>query len=196
MKNKLFLLLFTFSLIINAQKDKGTVTLNNGNIVSGLVKIKSDKIVFKTNKAADAEKYDFTQAKSATITDKKGEKTTFEFVVIKEGKDPELLELIVDGYLKLYGEGTSTYSGMSAGMSGYGGSFRSTSTHYLKKESEAIAQFYKCEGYVAKISFTKFVEEYFSDCPKIQSKVKDKEFKKKDYKEIVEYYNSHCASKE
>jgi len=185
-----------FSLVSHSQKDEGTVTLKNGSIINGLVKITSDKIVFKSNKNADSKKYDFTEARAASIKDKKGNKTTFEYVVIKEGKDPELLELIVDGYLKLYGQGTTTYTAMPVGMGGYGGGFRSTSTHYVKKENETVAQFYKCEGYIPKISFKKFVDEYFTDCPKLQSKVKKKEFKKKHFKEVVEYYNNNCAPKE
>ena len=191
--------IYLFTIITFAQKEKGAVTLINGDIKNGLVKVTANKIIYKSSKDAKAEKYDFSQAKSATIKDKKGVESIFEFVTIKEGKDPELLEVLVNGYLKLYGEGTSVYmvsAPAAGGGFGHVGGVSSTSTFYLKKENENTAQFYTCKGYVPKISFTKLIDQYFNDCPEIQQKVENKEFKKKHYKEIVEFYNQNCASKE
>lgn len=194
MKNKLFLLFFTFSLIINAQKEKGTVTLIDGTAIDGFVKVTSNKIIFKSDKNAKADKYDFTQAKSAIIVDKKGNEAMFEFVKINEDKDPKLLSIIVDGYLRLYSESITMYFGQPS-ASNPGGGFSGSSTYYIKKTNEEIAQYYVAYGYIPKVSFEKVIESYFSDCPKIQTKVENKEFKKKNYKEIVEYYNQNCALK-
>jgi hypothetical protein len=190
---KALLLIFTLSTCFSfAQKEKGTVTLIDGTILNGYVSV-SNKIKFRSSLEEKSTTYDYESAKEATVVDKKGKESKFEYVVIKENKKPIILEILVDGFLRLYTENTTQYTS-SFGGGGMGG-FRSSSTYYLKKQTEEIAQQCAAFGYIGN-SFKKFINSYFTDCPEIITKVEKKEFKKKNYDEIVEFYNSNCATKE
>ncbi len=170
-----------------SQKDKGSIVLIDGSVISGLVKINSNTIKFKDSKNSKSVEYDFKTAKSATFYDQKNKEYKYEFITIENKENPVLFKLEIDGYLKLYSESLSSYGGMSG--------FRSSSTFYIKKENEPISQYYVAFGYIPKISFNNVIESYFTDCKAIQDKVKNGDFKKKDYFEIIEYYNANCARK-
>jgi len=43
-----------------------------------------------------------------------------------------------------------------------------------------------------KLGFIKDMRQYFSDCESLVQKIEDKTFKRKDLKEIAEYYNNNC----
>lgn len=187
---KIFLTVLILSTIsLFAQKEKGTLTLIDGTILNGYVSV-SNKIKFRTSLDAKSTIYDFENSKEATVTDKKGITKKFEYVVIKENKKPILLEILSDGYLRLYLNNNTQFSS-NIGGSGMTG-FRNTATYYLKKSTETIAQECAAFGYIGK-SFKKFINSYFTDCPAIINKVEKKEFKKENYEEIVEFYNSNCA---
>ncbi|MEZ4852991.1 hypothetical protein [Flavobacterium sp.] len=61
----------------------------------------------------------------------------------------------------------------------------------MKKQTEDVAEKCAAFGYIGN-SFKKFINNYFKDCQKLISKVENKEFKKKNLEEIVEFYNSNC----
>lgn len=192
MKTKFTYLLLLTTFICFSQKEHGTITLNNGSTITGLVKVTKSAFKFKESEDSEAVKYDFEKAKEATITDKKGIITKFEFVALKEGKQPELLQIVEDGYMRLYSD-SNTYFGSAA--PGAGSSFRTTETYYVKRKNETVAQYYLAVGYIPKIGFKKVIETYFKDCLEIQQKVENKEFRSNDYIEVVKFYNSNCAPK-
>lgn len=177
-----------------AQKNKGSITLNDGTVLNGFVKTTKNNIVFKKTLESKAVKYDFKKAKSAEITNMKNVTTIFEFVPVEYKKTPLLLRVEIDGFLRMYSESTTIFNNVSNG--GSVGSFRDTSTYHIKRKNDEFGQYYVAFGYIPKVSFNKVIEEYFNDCPNLQKKVKKGELKKNDYAEIVMFYNENCAPKE
>jgi len=74
MKNLFLIAVLLFSLQTFSQKEKGTITLRNGKVLSGLVKASSSSLKFKENEDAEAIKYDFNEATGATIINSKTKK--------------------------------------------------------------------------------------------------------------------------
>lgn len=192
MKNLYFATLLLISFQSFSQKEKGTITLLNGEIKSGLVKVTSNSFKFKENENSEAIKYDYNSATSATVINKKNEELKYEFVYVDYQKTPLLLTIISDGFLKLYAEFTTTYTG---GM-GMGTGFRSSSTYHIKRTSDKLGQYFVAYGYIPKIGFKKVVQSYFTDCPQLQEKVEKGELQKDDFEKIVTYYNLNCAPKD
>ncbi|MGK4566630.1 hypothetical protein [Flavobacterium sp. 3HN19-14] len=185
---KYITLVFTILISLQSycQKDKGTITLNNGKILSGLLKVTATSFKFKENENSETIKYDYNTATSAIVINSKNEALKYGYVYVDYQEKPLLLTVINDGFLKLYAEYISSYNGMG---------FRSTSTFHIKRTTDKIGQYFVAYGYIPKIGFKKVVESYFSDCPQIQEKVENGEFKKGDFENIVNFYNQHCASK-
>lgn len=100
--------------------------------------------------------------------------------------------MISDDFLKLYSLSYTSFA--STGM-GVGIGFRNTSTYHIRRASDKVGQYYVAYGYIPKISFKKVVLSYFTDCPQLQEKVENGEFKKDDFVKVVEFYNQNCAPK-
>ena len=192
MKQIALIIIILFSLQSFCQKDKGTITLLNGNVLSGLVKVTSSSFKFKENMNSEAIKYDFNEATSATVVNSKNEELKYEYVYVEYQKKPLLLTVMTDGFLKLYADFSTSYGGggMGAGMS-----FRNSSTYHIKRTTDKLGQYFIAYGYIPKEEFKKVVQSYFTDCPQLQDKVEKREFKKDDFEKIVEFYNQNCAPK-
>lgn len=92
------------------------------------------------------------------------------------------LKLEMDGALRLY----RFYATRTAAGGGYGATYSyQTEDYYLQKKGEALK---RPKG----LLFRKDMEEYFSDCPSVADKIKDKDFKRRDLEAIVMYYNKNC----
>ena len=207
------------SVFANAQIQRATITLNDGTVKNGLARIRDLRldIKFKAKKEAKKEFFDFKEIRSISIVEvgkvityevKYKTKKTAPIVNETKKKDdydddddeweendvyesvrmPYLFEVVVKGDVSLYTFSTMTGSN---GMMGGGGSI---TTYYLSKGNDdyvtTIAYFGSLN--VGK-SFKKKAIKYFSDCPNLVQKIKDKVYKKRDIKEIVEYYNSNCG---
>jgi hypothetical protein len=192
MKNISLLIAILVSLQSYCQKEKGTITLLNGSVLSGLVKATSTSFKFKQNENSETIKYDYNDVISATVINSENEELKYEYIYVDYQKKPLLLTVMIDGYLKLYGGFSTSYGGggMGAGMG-----FSSSSTYHIKRTTDKIGQYFIAYGYVPKIGFKKVVQSYFTDCPQLQEKVEKGEFKKDDYKDIVKFYNQNCAPK-
>ena len=189
-------MLLLSSFLLNAQKDKGTIKLLNGKSISGLVKIKGNKISFKKNKSSKKVNYNYENVAMVTYLDKDNNEHKYEYIKLTYKKKPQLMLIQIDGFLKLYTESNFTFSG-GAGTGGFGtaagaGSFSGGSTYYIKRENEKFATYYVAFGYIPKNKFKKVVRDYFKDCKSLLNKINNNEFKKKHYVEIVEYYNTNC----
>lgn len=193
MKNISLTVVILFSLQSYCQKDKGTITLINGKVLSGLVKATSSSFKFKENVNSEPIKYDFNEAISATVVNSKNEEIKYEYVYVEYQKNPLLLTVMSDGFLKLYAEFSTSYGGGGAGA---GMGFRSSSTYHIKRTTDKMGQYFIAYGYVPKEGFKKVVKSYFTDCPQLQEKVENGAFKKDDFEKIVDYYNQNCAPKQ
>jgi hypothetical protein len=190
MKRVVFILML-LPLFATCQKLQGTIHFLDGTSISGTVKVASGDIKYWASPDAKPDTYDYTGATSVTMTTKNGEQVRFEYVYFDFQKKPILLKVEMEGYLTLYSDSSSYYTGAGVGMG-----FQSSSTYYLKKRGEKLGQWFICYGYIPKIQLPKVIDKYFNDCKVIQEKYHNWEFKKKDFREIVNYYNQNCAPKE
>ena len=189
MKQKLTLSLFLlfFISIIQAQKDNGTLIFNDGKTLNGLIKIKGNEIIFKTSKKSEKVNYNYEKVSAVTFLDKKNKTHRFEYIKLDDKNKPQLYYVEINDFLKLYSSVSSSFN-MSGGL----GNNKSTSTFYIKRENEELATYFVAFGYIPKNSFKNVVFEYFKDCISLVNKFEKKEFKKKHYFEIIEYYNKNC----
>lgn len=187
-------IVFVFGILLPlfgiSQKVKGTISLLDGKSISGIVKIASGDIKYWTDENAKPEKYDFEKATSVLLTNESGEQVKYEYVYFDFQKKPILLKVEIDGYLTLYSDSSSYYASGGGGMG-----FHSSSTFYLKKRADKLGQWYLCYGYIPKNEFSAVIKKYFTDCKEIQEKYSKGEFKKKDFAEIVNFYNQNCTPK-
>ena len=109
------------------------------------------------------------------------------YYILRE-KKPYMMELLVKGKLSLF-EINGLYSYYANGTPNPG------STFYVLKDNESIAfKLINSTGYYqyGEKNFKKNAIEYFSDCPILQKKLILKEYKMKDTKKVVEFYNNNC----
>lgn len=180
-----------------AQKTVGTLHFKNGDIQKGFVKLAgSQSVKFKSNKNAKAIKYEFADLEYAEIYN--GDESSIYKNVIVLGKEkPIVLEEIVQGRVTLYNLHTQAYtSGFSPmGVRGApmytGRNFYSLKNLYVKKEDENQAIHLGSNQLFTK-NFKTAASDFFKDCPTLVEKIQTKEFKKKEIKAIVEYYNTYC----
>lgn len=189
MKN-IYILIFLFSnFIVIAQYNQGKIQFIDGTELIGLLKItKGDDVKFKKDADSKVIEYDDDLIKSFEFTENNvlrkfiySETTHINNENSKTDKMHKLLEIIINGKISLF----KYYSNIN--NMGF-------ITYYLKKESDKLPIFYYAEGYFYKQKFIPFVSNYFSDCVDLVEKVKakTKDFKHKDYKKVVEYYNKEC----
>jgi hypothetical protein len=202
MKKILFTLTLLICLSSFSQKQKATLYFKDGTKITGLAKITgSDRIKFRKNRKASKIKYTYKELTKIEIyyTD---EIKMFEFKKIREKKKrEELLEVILKGKVTLYKDVKHYYnSGFSVGVGRYGGvnttmmmNQGSITSYYVSTEEENVVSHIRSNTFFNK-NFKKVIAEYFKDCPSLVTKVENKEFRKNDIYEIVEYYNENCGN--
>jgi hypothetical protein len=194
------------------------VTLKNGTVLNGEAKIPqvssglnigTEKLRYRSDRQSKKRKFKVHEVESVVFTidfkervdGKRIEKTrvdTYVPVLIKEKRKNDLMgfmQKVVVGNVSLYGRTVTQYNGSSIG--GVGGAaapmfIPSWSSHnqlWVKRdgqEAELINQISLLKGFKAR------AVEYFEDCPSLIEKLQDRELKKSDLKEIVEFYNVDC----
>lgn len=192
----LFLILGT--VILNAQKTPGTLVFKDGSIKKGFVQLaSSERVKFKVNKKDKAIKYEFTDLEYAEISIN-DEVSRYKLVSILDKDLPIVLKEIVSGKVSLFNLNTQGYSPgvpMGGGMAGAPmypmGTNYSIKNLYVLKQGEAKATHLGSNQLFSK-NFKQAASDYFKDCENLVAKIQNRDFKKKEIKAIVEYYNSQC----
>ncbi len=189
-----FLFLFTFflmSISSVAQKTTISITLKNGETFqTHKLSEKKDALNFKDEKG-DSQSIKFSKIETIVSTGKK-EKNNYKkrYIMYSKSKG-DLMEEIVNGFVKLYRRTEFKMSGVGA----MGAPITSTFIdYYVKKDSEPIASYLQGSN-VAYGSYRKNVREYFKDCEALIVMANDDNFKRSKIDEVVEFYNSNCAIK-
>ncbi|EAR00128.1 hypothetical protein [Maribacter sp. HTCC2170] len=181
-------LLFLGLSLLQAQKNSGKICFKDGRCLSGLIQIKGNKVLFRTSKSDPKKVFNFEKVHSFNYSNRKRASFSFEYVPIKKQGKPQILQVIVSGTVKLYKQNNASFS-MNDGI----GNYKDTSTYYLKKGNEQTATLYVAFGYIPKTNFKKVSFLYFKDCLDLVNRIDRNEFKKEDYKEIIEFYNTNCG---
>ena len=82
-------------------------------------------------------------------------------------------------------------NGFGGGMHMTMGHSYNISSYYVRKENETEVTHLGSTSWISK-NFKKAASNYFKDCPNLVEKLQNKEYKKKDIREIIDFYNEYC----
>jgi CRISPR/Cas system-associated endonuclease/helicase Cas3 len=199
----LLLSLFFVSYNIEAQKAKAILTFNDGTKLEGLGKLKGASFVkFRKDKNTKAKKYHFKDLERVEIYSGDA-KTTYVYLLEKEKNKYKVLEEVVIGDISLYkivrhgthapmGVGFGGVGGMGMGM-GMGAGF-TIKNYYLRKKHEKEVTHISSTHLFSK-NFKKAATSYFEDCPDLVEKIATKEYRKRDIRAVIEFYNAKCKKR-
>lgn len=124
--------------------------------------------------------------------------TTYVLVKVQEKEKPKVLEMARNGknvtYFRDVQQGYSAPVSIpmaGGGMMTTGGGFYTLSSSYVRKANQGEAVYLGSSSWLSK-NFRKAAMDFFSDCSKLVKKIEGREFKKRDLKEIIEFYNGEC----
>ena len=123
---------------------------------------------------------------------------TFEYVKTSKYEYPKLLEILVDGEVKLYrSPETMTYRLYFENYNVNKNNFPNTNTpktnvqnNYLKRDNEEIATCIDCS--IIK-SWAKNVSNYLSDCTTLVDDLKNYKYTFSELEDAIIFYNDYCT---
>lgn len=198
----IFFLSILFSFSSFSQKTKATIYLTNGESIEGYGSLTGkSKIKFKKAKEEKPTIYRYGEVDSIRIYSN-DELNTYVIQKIKGKKKTKTLEQLVVGKINLYRtvhygnsprftQGGNYNTGGS--IFGLGSSF-TIKNFYVRRANEKEATYLGSTHLFSK-SFKKASSEYFKDCPVLVDKIEKGEYKKRDLRAIIEFYNNSCESK-
>ncbi|WP_421804883.1 hypothetical protein [Flagellimonas sp.] len=181
--------------ITSAQKTKAVLVLKNGDRLEGFAKLNAwDMIRFRKEKKAKRENYTFDQVDTLKLFEDT-EPTIYVKVKIEDKENPKVLELANHGKNVVSYRDVVRGSMMMTPMPNGGmmttGYWGSMTYSYLRKTNEEEATYLASSAWVA-LNFRKRASEFFADCPALVTKIQNRELKRGDLEEIVDYYNTQC----
>ena len=158
------------------------------------------KIKFKAARNTKSTTYQFDEIAEAEYNTNEGVKRYIKLPVVD--KDDEfVVQEIATGPVSLYTTNRQGYNpgmpmgfGAGGGMGmGFGGYAYNVDNFYLKRESETGMTHLGSNQLFTK-NFIKAASEYFKDCPQLVEKIEAKDYRKKDLRAIVTFYNENCGT--
>jgi len=195
-----FLFLIPFSVF--SQDQECIIYFKDGTSLEGYGMLKivnildpKEKIKFRLTKKEKGDLWDFEDISKITFIGFEMTKT-FEYIKTSKYEDPKLLEILVEGEVKLYrSPETITYKLYYEGNDLSKNPFPKTSekivqNNYLKRDNEEIATCIDC--YPLK-SWAKQVSEYLSDCETLVYDLKKHKYKFAELEDAIIFYNDFCT---
>lgn len=176
---------------IFAQEREAKIIFLDSTSIKGYGEIKKDKIYFRVDQKSQSTEWD-SEMVSGIVFEGYGFSEEYEYVPIKNKKKPVLMEVIERGNLNLYKDnfyGMKVGIGFTVGSNGVSagpvGKYDYSESYYVKRVNEDVA-------INLADRFKKTAPEYFSDCPTLIEKIKNKELDVDTIPDIVFYYNDYC----
>ena len=205
MKKIIIAILVLFSVKSFSQNQKATLHFRDDSEITGLGKIVGEQIKFRKEKGAEKTFYDHTKIKWLIIRENDVD-VEYHYKIIEGKGTILLLQILEAGNVNLYKisstyhnnkmmtSGFGGFGGFGGGMSfGVGGSF-TISSYYVSKKDEDQVIHLGAKGTLFTKNFKKAASEYFKDCASLVEKIQNREYKKQNIVEIVEYYNEKCSN--
>lgn len=194
----LMIVLFLLSHGVFAQSGKGTIHLNDGSTLTGIVKItNSGHVKYWVNKESKKQVLRKERIDIVVLTGKDGELYEYAFRRIYSSVNApiKVMEVVTKGKITLYKIVTqSTTQTVGAGPNGQmmmGPTF-TISNYFVGKEGTKEVERITSRGALFEKNFRKAAMKYFEDCPKLVKLIEDRTYKKRDLEEIVKFYNEKC----
>ena len=200
--NKLVLIIvFLVVMPIAAQKEKAILHFNDGTSLTGMAKIITSgvRIKFRKDKKSKYKVYTSEEIESIEMYEKEpgsfNTNITYAHYYFKKTKSyvlPRLMKLVEEGNVKLYLDYRAYLTSLSRGANNMGPAKSSITSYYVSKDADDLVTHLGDRGNLFSKNFIKAASEYFEDCPELVKKIEDKEYKKRDIEEVVNYYNKDC----
>tara|TARA_R110000744_G_scaffold361377_3_gene469116 strand:+ start:93 stop:665 length:573 start_codon:yes stop_codon:yes gene_type:complete len=181
-----------------SQKTKAELIFKDGTLMKGLGEPTNvNNIRFRKERKAKKEFYSFEEVDTLKVY-YDFNPTIFVIVKIKDKTVPKVLEVAHSGknvtYFRDIEQGYSAPTRTPTGGGGFfmsGGGAYNTTYSYLRKTDEKEAVYLGSSNWMTK-NFKKGASDFFSDCPLLVKKIQNRDFRKKDLKEIILFYNTEC----
>ena len=200
----LFLLLLLNNFSAFSQDQECIIYFKDGTALEGFGMLKivnildpKEKIKFRLTKDEKGDFWDFEDISKITFIGFEMTKT-FEYVKTSKYEYPKLLEILVDGEVKLYrSPETMTYRLYFENYNVNKNNFPNTNTpkanvqnNYLKRDNEEIATCIDCS--IIK-SWAKNVSNYLSDCTTLVDDLKNYKYTFAELEDAIIFYNDYCT---
>lgn len=187
----IFLILFFNSITTfgYAQMNPSELMLKTGEklIVQG--KISGDYIKYKLHSKDKSKKLHFSEIDHVKIRFSKDDIKTYRYLKVKGSEKSRVLEEKIKGKVSLYTTSTSGYHNPF----GYGiNRIEYTIENYFVKRKDDVDITHLGSNQLITKDFIEAATMFFSDCKQLVEKVKNKELKKRDIVQIVQFYNKNC----
>ena len=184
---------------LSAQKTRADLYFKDGTVKSGFAKIIGiEWVKYKSKKKGKAVRYKMMEMEKVVIHNF-GSSSTYVLRETDSGKF-RLLEVLEFGRVSLYSIETQGNSapvfagGPNGGWTTTGYSYNINNL-YVQREGEVQVTHLGSTHFFSK-NFKKAALEYFKDCPSLTEKIENKEYKKRDIRVIVNFYNENCGLSE
>lgn len=200
----LFLLLLLNNFSAFSQDQECIIYFKDGTALEGFGMLKivnildpKEKIKFRLTKDEKGDFWDFEDISKITFIGFEMTKT-FEYVKTSKYEYPKLLEILVDGEVKLYrSPETMTYRLYFENYNVNKNNFPNTNTpkanvqnNYLKRDNEEIATCIDCS--IIK-SWAKNISNYLSDCTTLVDDLKNYKYTFAELEDAIIFYNDYCT---
>ncbi|MCR9181334.1 MAG: hypothetical protein NXH73_00260 [Flavobacteriaceae bacterium] len=187
MKNLFLLFFLSLSSIVICQEKGHTIYTKEGvTYFTKKYSTHKDDISFNSNKKR--QNIPYSQIDKIMYTGKKeNQNFTKKYIYYSEEAGTLMIEL-VDGIASLYKRSEIVVTGAGP----MGPTTSSKTSFYVKRADEKIAVNIGINDLFK--SYKKTSIDFFSDCPKLVSKLENKEFKKREIEEVVVFYNENCTN--
>ena len=204
---KLFTLKLLFFLFLNnffafSQDQECILYFKDGTSLEGYGMLKivnildpKEKIKFRLTKEEKGDFWDFEDISKITFIGFEITKT-FEYVKTSKLEYPKLLEILVDGEVKLYRSPESIthrfyFDNNDIGKNNFPKtSVTSVQNNYLKRDNEEIATCIDCSVFK---NWAKNVSNYLSDCTTLVDDLKNYKYTFAELEDAIIFYNDFCT---
>jgi|JI6StandDraft_1071083.scaffolds.fasta_scaffold14951_4 hypothetical protein len=204
---KLFTLKLLFFLFLNnffafSQDQECILYFKDGTSLEGYGMLKivnildpKEKIKFRLTKEEKGDFWDFEDISKITFIGFEITKT-FEYVKTSKLEYPKLLEILVDGEVKLYRSPESIthrfyFDNNDIGKNNFPKtSVTSVQNNYLKRDNEEIATCIDCSVFK---NWAKNVSNYLSDCTTLVDDLKNYKYTFAKLEDAIIFYNDFCT---
>lgn len=185
---KYVIVFIAFTTICFGQNQKCELLFNDGTTIKGYGSLtKKEKIKFKLNIDGKVDIWDYTNVKRITFFGFEDLQVTYEYVKMIMSTKRKLLEVVVDGEVKLLANVKSKWIN-------FGKPWNTTKTDatelFLIKQNENKLTRLDLGVFS---NWKKKMLIYFKNCPEVTDAIKAKEYRKDDIKTLVEDYNIYCT---
>ncbi len=197
----LFLFLFFNNFSVFSQDQECIIYFKDGTSLEGYGMLKivnildpKEKIKFRLTKQEKGDFWDFEDISKITFIGFEMTKT-FEYVKTSKYEYPKLLEILVDGEVKLYRSPEAItykfyFDNNDIGKSNFPKtSEKIVQNNYLKRENEEVATCIDCS--IIK-SWAKNVSNYLSDCTTLVDDLKNYKYTFAELEDAIIFYNDFC----